>query len=215
MPRVNTLCSNRVELISDLQHSGLSFKKLGEKYGVTRQGIHCFYVRNKEEIGERFKAKPIPKPTPPPHAFTRCKICQQIITIGREEWSYLTWSLGMIGREVGLSDRKEIRTHLTALKKVRRIPLDLGRISSDKKALAYRVYLTEDLPVKKIGKMFGLKNFFSLIAQNRKRGLKVPDPHFKWNTEARRKAAKAIHERKRRIKDRTAAQLSSKEKRKD
>jgi hypothetical protein len=216
--RAGTLHNNRAELIADLRDSGLSFKKLGKKYGVTRQGVHCFYVRNKEEIGERFKPKPIPKPAPPPHSVTRCKICQRIREISREKWSYLTWSLGMIMGEVKLLKVKELGFHISALKRARRIPLNLGRVQSDKIAQAYRIYLTKAIPIYKIGFRVGLKNLTAIIIGHQKAGLKVPGPLFKWDAEARRKARRkaaiTIREKKRPVKDKAAEELRSNEKRK-
>jgi hypothetical protein len=195
MPRTNKLNSNRAELVLDLQHSGLSFKRLGKKYGVTRQGIHCFYVRNKEEIGERYKPKPQPKPAPPTHGVTQCDICQRITEIGQEQWSYLTWSLGMVGKNVGLSG-DDLSSHLTTLRKAGVIHPKFGRVLSDRVAQAYRVYLSQAIPIRRIGEMFGLKNFRSVIATHRIRGFVVPSGLFKWDSETRRKTMIALNEKK-------------------
>jgi hypothetical protein len=203
--RRGKLKDKRVELISDLRHSGLSFKKLAKIYGVTRQAIHSYFSWHKDEIGERYKPKRKSKPAPPPHRLTRCKVCEQIIKLGREKWSHLIWSFGMIMKEVGLSDNKEFRLHLSALKKARRIPEKFGYLLSDRTAQAYRIYLAQALPVTKIGEMFGLVNFPSLVIQHRKLGLKIPEPLFKWNTESRRRTAKAVHERKKTLKAETSA----------
>jgi hypothetical protein len=209
--KVATLRDRKLSLILDLRNSGLNFNQLAKKYGVTRQGIHFFYGVHKEEVGERYY--PPPKPPAPGHQVDRCKYCTKIIRLSLEKWSYLTWSLGMIGREVGLSS-SDLYYHLSRLRKAEMIPYHFGRILSDKAAQAYRVYLSQAIPVSKIGEMVGLKNFGSIIAMHRYRGFSVPDGLFKWDTETRRKTAIAVNQKKMMHKATTSQQTRSKSRRK-
>jgi hypothetical protein len=205
------LKDRKLALILDLRNSGLNFNQLAKKYGVTRQGMHFFYGVHKEEVGERHF--PPRKPTVRGHEVERCKYCKKIIKLSRKKWSYLTWSLGMIGREVGLSN-SDLYYHLSRLRKAEMIPYHFGRLLSDRGAQAYRIYLSEAIPVSKIGEMVGLKNFGSIIAMHRYRGFVVPDGLFKWDTETRRKAAIAINQKKMMHKTTASQQARSKSHRK-
>jgi hypothetical protein len=115
----------------------------------------------------------------------------------------------MIGIEVGLSGN-DLSYHLLRLRKAGMIHNKFGRILSDKAAQAYRVYLSQEIPLYKIGEMFGLKNFGSVIATHRLRGFVVPDGLFKWDTETRRKTLIAIHQKKRMDKTTASPQTRSK-----
>jgi hypothetical protein len=191
--KVGKLKDRKLALILDLRNSGLNFNQLAKKYGVSRQGVHFFYEAHKEEVGER--RSPPKKPPAPCHQVDRCKVCRKIIRLSREKWSYLTWSLGMIGREVELSGR-DVSYHLSRLRETEMIPDHFGRLLSDRAAQAYQVYLSQAFPITKIGEMFGFKNFGSIIAMHRDKGYFVPDGLFKYDTETRRKTAMAVHREK-------------------
>jgi hypothetical protein len=184
-------------VILDLRNSGLNFNRLAEKYGVTRQAIHFFYGVHKEEVGERYF--PPRTPTVLGHPVDRCKYCKKIIILSRQKWSYLIWSFGMIAREVALSNTR-LSYHLSRLRFADMIHNNFGRLLSDRAAQAYRIYLTKAIPVYKISEMAGLKNFGSYIENHRDRGFMIPDPLFKWDTKARRKATIATYQEKMRIK---------------
>jgi hypothetical protein len=191
--RVGKLKDRKLALIQDLRDSGLNFNQLAKKYGVTRQGIHFFYEAHREEVGER--QSPPKKPPAPCHRVDRCKVCRKIVKLSRKKWSYLTWSSGMIGREVGLSG-SDLSCHLSRLREAEMIPDQFGRLLSDRAAQAYQVYLSQALPITKIGEMFGFKNFGSIIAMHRDKGFLVPDGLFKYDTETRRRTAMAVHREK-------------------
>jgi hypothetical protein len=195
--KVVTLSARKHALIADLRTSGLNFNQLAKKYRVSRQAIHFFYGVHKAEVGERYI--PPREPTVSGHRFQHCKHCKKISRLGRPKWSYLIWSMGMIGREVGLSGN-ELSYHLSRLRRAERVPYHFGRILSDRVAQAYRIYLSQATPICRIGEMFGFRNFGSIIAGHRDRGIIVPPGLFKYDTETRRKTATATHQEKKRIK---------------
>jgi hypothetical protein len=199
--KVGTLSARKLALILDLRNSGLNFNQLARKYRVTRQAIHFFYGVHKDEVGERY--------IPPPkavlgHQIDCCRHCKRIVKLSRKKWSYLTWSLGMIRREAGLSNN-DLYYHLSRLRKAGVVHHHFGRLLSDKAAQAYRIYLSQAIPIYRIGEMVGYKNFASIIATHRQRGFVVPDALFKWDTETRRKTLIEIHRKK--IMDNAAAPL--------
>ena len=64
-------------LVEDLKETTLSFKKLGKKYGVSRQAIHNFSRR-----------QGIKRPLRPKgHQTEGCRLCQKLIQIGKKPYS--------------------------------------------------------------------------------------------------------------------------------
>jgi hypothetical protein len=77
------------------------------------------------------------------------------------------------------------RRHIGILKQKGLIHQKFGCLASKKLEKAYAIYFTEKLPVYKIGRKAGIRNFGAIIRQHRKWGWNVPPPLFIYKGEER------------------------------
>jgi len=149
-------------LIKDLKKTTLSFGKLGEKYGVSRQAIHGFCKTQK------IKRKPRR------HQVDRCRLCRKLIQISRKPHSAFI-SIPTIVKET-MELRTQCLSHLQILRDSGLIEEKFGRIRSSRVEKAYSIYFTDRLPIRVIGRKVGLTNFPSVIRKHRLSGWNVPSP---------------------------------------
>ncbi len=164
------------QLMTDLADSTLSFKMLGEKYGVSRQGIFSF-------CSKRGIKRPA-RPKKQEHTEKKCSICKSLLRIARKPHSdficYRTLS-----EQLGLEGR-ELSSHLSLLRAKKLVSQKFGRLLSKRAELAYRIYFRKRLPVRTIGRQVGLNNFHSVIKLHKASGWDVPAPLFIYDGKERR-----------------------------
>ncbi len=162
MRRWRRLQAKKDKLVKDLEETTLSFKKLGKKYGVSRQAVHAF-----------FRKQGIERPSKPEkHRCEECPLCQKLTQISRMPRSEFI-SIHTIEKETGEA-RAECRYHLRMLRERGMIEKKFGRLRSERVEKAYAIYFKERLPIRTIGRRFGFKNFQSVIIKHRKSGWSVP-----------------------------------------
>jgi hypothetical protein len=160
--RSGTLRGEEDKLVKDLKESTLSFKKLGKKYGVSRQAIYDFYKRQGIERPKR----------PRGHLTGECRLCQKLIQISKKPHSEFI-SIHTIANETGKSTARS-RYHLRILRDKGLVSEKFGRLRSKRLEKAYAIYFTKRLPISRIGQKVGIKNFQSLIQKHRELGWNVP-----------------------------------------
>ncbi len=132
MRKRNTLQGKEDKLVKDLEETTLSFKKLGKKYGVSRQAVHEF-----------FKMQGINRPLKPKgHQCAECPLCQKLIEISRMPHSEFI-SIQTIAKETG-GARAECHYHLRTLRDRGMIDEKFGRLRSKGPERAMRFILREN-----------------------------------------------------------------------
>ena len=149
-------------LVKDLKETTLSFKKLGKKYGISRQAIHAFSKR------QRIKRPKRPKG----HQTEGCPLCQKLLKISKKPHSEFTSIRTIVKKTRG--SMGECQYHLRWLREKRLVNEKFGRLHSKRIEEAYAIYFTKRLPISTIGREVGLKNFASIIRQHRAWGWNVP-----------------------------------------
>lgn len=172
------------ELIEDLEETTISFRKLGKKYGVSRQAIFSFCQRRRIKRPKR------------EHTPERCSICQDLIKIADKPYSDFI-SYQTIKEKLRIGTR-ELSDHIGTLRKKGTISRRFGRLRSKRVEMAYQIYFKERLSVRAIGLRVGLKNFRSVIGKNRILGWDVPAPLFTYDSNDRRMIRSKLIKSKRR-----------------
>ena len=151
------------QLTKDLKETNLSFRRLGEKYGVSGQAIFSFCD------GRRIK-----RPRRPKTEHTeKCPICKTLLRIARRPHSDFI-SLQTIKEALNIGDVKRLY-HLRILREKGLISQKFGKLQSKKVERAYKLYFKKGLPVRSIERQVGLKNFHPVIGQHRAYGWNVPE----------------------------------------
>ena len=186
MARRGILWGKEDNLIKDLKETTLSFKKLGKKYGVSRQAIYAF---SKKQGIKRLKR-------PRGHQTEGCRFCQKLIQISKKPHSEFI-SIHTIVQETGGS-RVKCLSHLRTLREKGLVTEKFGRLKSKRAENAYAIYFKKRLPISTIGRRVGLKNFPSIIRQHRKLGYEVPPSLYVYDGKKRSRILSEIRRRKQR-----------------
>jgi len=104
MRRWRTLQGEKNNLVKDLKETTLSFEKLGERYGVSRQAIHCFCRTQGIERPLKHRG----------HQTGECHLCHNLIEISKRPPSEFI-SVHTIVKETGESKGKYLY-HLRSLR---------------------------------------------------------------------------------------------------
>jgi len=186
MARRGILRGKGDDLIRDLKETTLSFKKLGKKYGVSRQAVHDFFRRQGIERPVKSRG----------HQIEECRLCQELIQISKKPHSEFI-SIHTIVKEIGGSRVKPIY-HLRTLRDKGLVDEKFGRLLSKRAEKAYAIYFKKRLPIGMIGRKVGLKNFPSIIAKHRKLGYEVPPSLYVYDSKERSRIQSEIQRRKQR-----------------
>jgi biotin operon repressor len=173
-------------LVKDLKETTLSFKKLGRRYGVSRQTVHDFFKRQGIKRPKRPKG----------HQTGKCRLCQKLIQISKRPHSEFI-SIHTIVKETGGS-RTKCRYHLRTLRERGLVDEKFGRLLSKRAEKAYAIYFTKRLPIRMIGRKVGMKNFQSVIKWHRELGYDVPPSRYVYDGKERSKIQSEIQRRKHR-----------------
>ena len=174
------------KLVKDLKESTLSFKKLGKKYGVSKQAIYDFCKRRGIERPKRPKG----------HQIEGCPLCQKLIQISKKPHSEFI-SIHTIANETGELKAKR-SYHLRILRDKGLVSERFGRLRSKKAEKAYAIYFRKPLPIRTIGRKVGINNFQSLIQRHRGLGWNVPPSLYVYNEREKRRILSEIQRRKKR-----------------
>jgi len=187
MRRSGILQGKKDNLIKDLKETTLSFKKLGKKYGVSRQAIYDF---SKRQGIKRLKR-------PRGHQTEGCRLCQKLIQISKKPHSEFI-SVHTIIKKIGVESRWKYLHHLRTLRDEGLISERFGRLHSKRLEKAYAIYFTKRLPINTIGRKVGIKNFCSIIRQHRKLGYDVPPAFYAHNGRKKNRILSESQRRKQR-----------------
>jgi len=148
------------DLVRDLKKTTFSFKKLGKKYGVSRQAVLAFCKR-----------QGIKRPVRPRgHQIEECRLCQELIGISKKPHSEFI-SIHTIVKETGGS-RVKCLSHLRTLRDKGLVTEKFGRLKSKRAEKAYAIYFKTRLPISTIGRKVGIKNFHSIIRKHKEIGIR-------------------------------------------
>jgi biotin operon repressor len=186
MARRGILWGKEDNLIKDLKETTLSFKKLGKKYGVSRQAVHDFSKRQGIKRPEKPKG----------HQTGECRLCQKLIQISKKPHSEFI-SIHTIVKETGGS-RVKCLSHLRTLRDKGLVDEKFGKLHSKRLEEAYAIYFKKRLPISTIGRRVGLKNFPSIIRQHRKLGYEVPPSLYVYDGKERSRILSESQRRKQR-----------------
>ena len=174
------------DLVRDLKETTLSFKKLGKKYGVSRQAIHGFC-----------KTQAIKRPVKPKgHQTGKCRVCQKLIQISKKPHSEFISICTIVKKTKGL--RARCHYHLRRLRNKGLVDEKFGRLLSKRVEKAYAIYFKERIPIRMIGRKVGLKNFPSIIGRHRQSGWNVPPSLYVYDRKERSRIQNEIQRRKQR-----------------
>ena len=186
MARSGILKGKEDNLVKDLKETTLSFRKLGERYGVSRQTVHDFFKRQVIKRPKRPKG----------HQTAECRLCQKLIQISKRPHSEFI-SIHTIVKETGGS-RTKCRYHLRTLSERGLVEEKFGRLQSKRAEKAYAIYFTKRLSIRMIGRKVGIQNFQSVIRWHRKLGYDVPPSRYVYDGKERSKIQSEIQRRKQR-----------------
>ena len=179
-----TLRGKEDDLVKELKETTFSFKKLGEKYGVSRQAIYGFCKKQGLKRPMRFRG----------HQTGECSVCQKLIQISKKPHSEFI-SIHTIEKESGES-RAKCLSHLRALRDKGLVTERFGRLKSKRAEKAYAIYFTKRLPIRAIGRKVGIRNFQSFIQMHRALGWNVPPSLYDYNAEEKRRNLSKLQPRK-------------------
>jgi len=186
MARRGILQDREDDLVRDLKKTTLSFEKLGERYGVSRQAVHDFSKR-----------QGIKRPVKPRgHQTEGCRLCQKLIQISKKPHSEFI-SIHTIAKKMGVSWAKSLY-HLRTLRAKGLVTEKFGRLQSKRVEKAYSVYFKKRLPVLTIGRKVGIKNFHSIIRKHRESGWNVPPSLYVYDGKEKSRILSEIRRRKQR-----------------
>ena len=175
------------DLVRDLKETTFSFKKLGERYGVSREAVRAFSKR-----------QGIKRPVKPRgHQIEECRLCQELIQISRKPHSEFI-SIHTIRKKTGVESGAKYLYHLRRLRDKGLVDEKFGRLQSKRVEKAYTIYFKKRLPIRMIGWKVGLKNFQSIIRKHRKLGWNVPPSLYVYDGKERSRIQKEIQRRKQR-----------------
>ena len=187
MGRWGILRGKKDDLVRDLKETTLSFKKLGEKYGVSREAVRAFSKR-----------QGIKRPVKPKgHQTLECRLCQKLIQISRKPHSEFI-SVHTIIKTTGVESGAKYLYHLRTLRGKGLVDEKFGRLHSKRAEKAYMIYFKKRLPIRMIGWKVGLKNFQSIIGKHRKLGWNVPPSLYVYDGKERSRIRSEIQGRKQR-----------------
>ena len=186
MARGRILQDKEDDLLKDLKESTFSYKKLGKRYGVSRQAVHAFYKRHLIKRPKR----------PEGHQILECRLCQKLIQINKKPHSEFI-SIQTIVKQTGEPITKYFH-HLRILRDRGLVDEKFGRLRSKRAEKAYQIYFTERLPICTIGWKVGIKNFHSVIGKHRKLGWNVPPSLYVYGVRERSRIQSEIQRRKQR-----------------
>jgi hypothetical protein len=182
--RWGTLRGREENLVKNLKESTLSSKKLGKKYGVSGQAIYGFCKRRGIKRPKRPKG----------HQTGDCRLCQKLIQISKKPHSEFI-SIHTIAKETG-KIRVEYIYHLRILRNKGLVSERFGRLRSKKAEKAYAIYFKKRLPISRIGRKVGIRNFQSLIQKHRALGWDVPPSLYVYNGREKSRILRDIQRRK-------------------
>jgi len=184
MGRLGILKGKEDNLVKDLKETTLSFRKLGERYGVSKQAVFAFSKR-----------QGIKRPVRPKgHQTGKCRLCQKLIQISKRPHSEFI-SSHTIRKETGRSTAKY---HLRTLRDRGLVDEKFGRLRSKRAEKAYSIYFTKRLPIRTIGRKVGYKNFHSVIRKHRELGWNVPPSLYVYGGWEKSRIQSEIQRRKKR-----------------
>ena len=170
------------DLIKDLMETTVPVTELAKKYGVSRQSIYGFMGRMAVKRPAREHTK-------------QCSICRGLIRIASKRHSDFLTS-HTIRKELGVG-KAAFLYHIRLLRSKGLVSQKFGRLYSRRAERAYQIYFKKRLPVRMIGKLVELSNFWSIIKKHKDSGWDVPAPLFTYNSRDRRKSATKRFKRKR------------------
>ena len=174
-------------MVRKLKETTLSFKKLGERYGVSREAVRSFSKR-----------QGIKRPVKPKgHQTGECRLCQKLIQISKKPHSEFI-SIHIIRKKTGVESGAKYHYHLRSLRGKGLVDEKFGRLRSKRAEKAYAIYFKKGLPISMIGRKVGLKNFQSIIGKHRKLGWNVPPSLYVYDGKERSRIQSEIHLRRKR-----------------
>ena len=176
---------NTDDVIRDLKRTSLPLSTIGKKYGVTRQALSVFMKR-------AGFLRPLRTPRVHNNQADNCFICQRLIKISKEPHSEFLTSHTVrdkLGPDV--SYERYLR-HLKILKERGLVHPKFGCLISKRIERAYSLYFSKRLPVYKIGRMVGLKNFAGIIRRHHEYGWEIPPSLFVYDGKERSRVLKGI-----------------------
>jgi hypothetical protein len=186
MARPKILLGKEDGLAKDLKETTRTFKKLGKKYGVSRQAVHGF-----------FKSQGIKRPVKPKgHQIEECHLCQKLIQISKKAHSEFISIHTILKKMKG--SRPRCLYHLRKLRDKGLVDEKFGRLQSKRVEKAYAIYFKEGIPIRMIGRKVGLKNFPSIIIKHRQSGSNVPPSLYVYDRKERSRIQNEIQRRKQR-----------------
>jgi len=184
MGRTGILQAEKDNLVKDLEETTLTFTKLGEKYGVSKQAVHDFSKKQGIKRPKRPKG----------HQTEACRLCEKLIQISKKPHSEFV-SIHTIEKESGES-RVKCLYHLRALRDKGLVTERFGRLKSKRAEKAYAIYFTERLPIRAIGWKVGIRNFQSYIQKHRELGWNVPPSLYVYDEREKRRVLRRSQRRK-------------------
>ena len=187
MRRWGILRGKEDDLVRDLKETTLSFRKLGERYGVSREAVRAFSKR-----------QGIKRPVKPKgHQTGECRLCQKLIQISKKPHSEFI-SIHTIRRKTGVESGAKYLYHLRSLRGKGLVDEKFGRLRSKRAEKAYTIYFKKRLPIRMIGRRVGIKNFSSVIRKHHQLGWNVPPSLYVYDAKERSRIQSEIQRGKQR-----------------
>ena len=139
--------------------------RIAKRFGITKQRVHEILIRAKR-FGYAIHR---PKLLLRYHQMNQCEICRNILEMAkREEFVTKRQLAGILNVETQICN-----WHLNRLKGSGLISKKFASIRSEKLAQALQYYRSHSLSTNEVGRIFGYKNFYSILSYQKKKGLNM------------------------------------------
>jgi hypothetical protein len=166
----NVLSYRDKKIVERLNTTFDTMPQLAKKYGITKQRVYEILIRAKQ-LGYVVNR---PKLLKRYHGINQCEVCNKILQVSRK--SELITKRQLI--QILNVEYKICNWHLNQLKRAGYLARDFATLRSDNIIKAIHFYKSSSLTINAVGKMFGYKNFYSILNYLKQKGMRLER---EWN----------------------------------
>ena len=153
------------KIVERLNSTFDTMPQLAKKYGITKQRVHEILIRAKQ-LGYMVNR---PKLLKRYHGINQCEVCNKILQVSKKSELVTKRQLTQILNV----EYKICNWHLNQLKGAGYLSKSFATTRSDNIIKALHIYKSSSLSINAVGKMFGYKNFYSILNYLKQKGIKL------------------------------------------
>lgn len=153
------------KIVKRLNSTPVTMPQLAKKYGISKQRIYQILIRAKR-FGYIINR---PRLLTRYHRTHQCEVCSKILQLAEKDDLITKRQLSQMLN----IDYKVCNWHLNQLKLSGFVSNKFATIRSDRLVKALQYYKYNSLSPKAVGKVFGYKNFYSILSYHKRKGIDV------------------------------------------